>query len=314
MDFEPTRGAPTLSNRMMRGLRTPLMVLVTILAARAGLEFAPESIKKIEVVGKSIAVLAIAIVIWGMDRLVRIVIQEATHRGAISSSVGALLQKIARLIVFSIGILVILDSLGVSITPILASLGVGSIAVALALQDTLSNIFSAFYMLVDRPIRIGDYIKLEDGTEGQVLIIGWRSTHIRLISEDTVVMPNSKLSSSTLTNYSMPETGSIITIPIGVDYDSDLPKVRKITEDCASRVVKGNPLAVQDFAPVVRFRTFAASSIDLTVAVKVWKIADRAILIDQLIEAITTRYREENIVIPFPQTVVHIPQKTQQRA
>ena len=100
-----------------------------------------------------------------------------------------------------IGLLVTLDSLNISITPLLTTLGIGGLAVALAFKDTLANFFAGLYVLADRPIRVGDLVKIEGGPEGYVESIGWRSTRIRTLANNIAILPNSKVSESMITNY-----------------------------------------------------------------------------------------------------------------
>ena len=97
-----------------------------------------------------------------------------------------------------------LESLGVPVAPLLTTLGIGSLAVALALQDTLANFFAGLHLLADRPVRPGDYIKLHEGEEGFVETIGWRSSRLRTTKNNIVVVPNQKLSQAILTNFHLP--------------------------------------------------------------------------------------------------------------
>jgi small-conductance mechanosensitive channel len=120
----------------------------------------------------------------------------------------SLFSNITRIVVFALGLLVIFDSMGISITPMLTALGVGGLAVALALQETLSNLFAGIHIIASRKLRPGDYIKIESGDEGHVTDITWRNTTIRAFANNMIVVPNAKLSSSVVTNFYMPETRS----------------------------------------------------------------------------------------------------------
>ena len=119
--------------------------------------------------------------------------------------VTTLSQNLAQLAVLILGILVGLRVIGIEVTPILTALGVGGLAVALALQDTLSNLFAGFYISVARQIRLGDYIKLNTGEEGYVTDISWRATAMRDLNNNMVIVPNAKLAQSNVTNYYLPE-------------------------------------------------------------------------------------------------------------
>jgi small-conductance mechanosensitive channel len=145
--------------------------------------------------------------------------------------------NITRVSVLLIGTLIILESLGISITPILTALGVGGLAVALALQDTLSNFFSGIHILVSRQIVPGNFVKLETGEEGYVVDINWRTTTIRQLPNNIVIIPNSKLASAIVVNYYMPDTEVSVSLQVSVSYKSDLDKVEKVTIDVAKEVM-----------------------------------------------------------------------------
>ena len=133
------------------------------------------------------------------------VTEYVTHNPSMSPAVGVA-RVTVRLLVGALAIITALESLGVPVAPLLTTLGVGSLAVALALQETLANFFAGLYLLADRPVRAGDYIKINDpqGEEGYVESIGWRSSRLRTLKNNTVIVPNQKLSQAILTNYHLP--------------------------------------------------------------------------------------------------------------
>jgi small-conductance mechanosensitive channel len=138
-------------------------------------------------------------------------------------AVAGLSRTLTRAVVFSVGLLVLLRFLGISITPVLTALGVGGLAVALALQDTLANLFAGVHILVERPIAVGDFIRLSAEEEGMVSDIGWRTTRLVTGANNTVVIPNKTITSGNLLNYSMPssEVGASVPVTLGVDADMD---------------------------------------------------------------------------------------------
>ena len=140
-----------------------------------------------------------------------------------------------------LGLLVILNGLGLSITPMLTALGVGGLAIALALQDTLANLFAGFYLTVAKQIRIGNYIRLSSGEEGYLVDIDWRASRLRQLSNNTVLIPNAKLSQSIVTNYHLPEQELAVVIEASVDYGSDLDKVERITVEVGRDVMRTVP-------------------------------------------------------------------------
>lgn len=164
-----------------------------------------------------------------------------------------------------IGFLIILSVLGISITPLITALGVGGLAVALALQDTLANLFAGIHILVEKSIRVGDFVKLETGQEGYVEDITWRTTRIRMLPNNMVIIPNSKLAQSIVTNYYLPEKRMSLLIPVGVSYSSDPEKVEKILVEEAKKAVGEVPGLLVEPEPFVRFIPgFGDSSLDFT--------------------------------------------------
>ena len=149
--------------------------------------------------------------------------------------------------------------MGVTLTAVWTTLGVGSVAVALALQETLSNFFSGLYLLADRPVSPNDYIKLDSNQEGYVLRIGWRSTILRTLGNNYVVIPNSTLAKATITNYSAPETRMSYTLPVSVAYGTDPNRVEKVLLEAAQEAIRdglegllANPAALRGVHPRLR--------------------------------------------------------------
>jgi small-conductance mechanosensitive channel len=207
--------------------------------------------------------------------------------------------------IYAIGLLVILQTLGVSVTPILGALGVGGLAVALALQDTLSNLFAGIHVIISRHVRPGDYVRMDTGDEGQVADIGWRNTTVRSPANNLVVVPNSKLAGAVVTNFSLPEKLMTMKIPIGVGYDSDLAHVERVTLDVA-REVLGARSPAGEHEPSVRFHAFGDSSINAEVTLPVTDFGEQALLRHRFVMKLHERYRSERIDIPYPVRTVHL--------
>ncbi len=218
----------------------------------------------------------------------------------------SLLSNITKIFVLSIGILVILQSLGISISPVLAGLGIGGLAVALALQEPLSNLFSGFNIIVAKQIRIGDYIKLETGEEGYVEDITWRNTTLRELSNNLLIIPNSKLSQAIVTNFHLPSKDLAVIVQVGVSYDSDLEKVEKITVEVAKELMQDVKGGVPEFEPFIRYHTFNEFSINFSVIMRAREFVDQYLIKHEFIKRLHKRYREEGIVIPFPTRTVYM--------
>lgn len=217
--------------------------------------------------------------------------------------------NLIKLLVFLIGVLVILQTLGISISPILTALGIGGLAVALALQDTLSNLFSGLQIIASRQVRPGDYVKLNTGEEGYVTDITWRNTTIRAIPDNMIIVPNSKLASSILTNYHQPAKVMSVIVQIGISYDSDLTKVEKVTLDVAKEILREIEGGIPDFEPFLRYHTFADFSINFNVMLRAKEFFDQYLIKHEFIKRIHKRYKKEGIEIPFPIRTIHMESK-----
>lgn len=209
--------------------------------------------------------------------------------------------------IYVIGFLIVLTVLGISITPLITALGVGGLAVALALQDTLANLFAGIHILLEKSVRVGDFVKLETGQEGYVLDITWRTTRIRMLPNNVVVIPNSKLAQSVVTNYYLPEKRMSLLIPVGVSYSSDPETVERVLIEEAMNAVGEIPGLLGDPAPFVRFIPgFGDSSLDFTLICQVQEFVDQYLAQHELRKRIFRRFRAEGIEIPFPHRTVYL--------
>ena len=213
---------------------------------------------------------------------------------------ASLLSNSLRTIIFGIGVLVALQSLDIPITPVLGALGVGGLAVALALQGTMSNFFGGVHLLMSRKIRPGDFIRLDGSEEGTVVDINWRETVIRTPANNTIIIPNSKLSDSIVHNLSLPDPNMIFTVPCSVAYGLDLEHVERIVLEVATEVQASTTGADIAFAPVVRFTGFQESSIGFVTVFRVVTAPDQHLLKHVFIKKLHARFHAEGIEIPYP--------------
>jgi small-conductance mechanosensitive channel len=223
--------------------------------------------------------------------------------GFLSTSIFA---NLAKMLILILGALMILQHLNISITPILTALGVGGLAVALALQDTLANLFAGLHIIASKQLLPGDYIKLSSGEEGVITDITWRYTNIRALSNTITIIPNAHLAKAIVTNYDLPEKELAVLIEVGVDYSSDLEKVEKVTMEEAAAVMNDLEGGVTAFAPFIRYHTFDDSSINFTVILRGRQFVDQYLIKHEFIKRLHRRYNREDIRIPFPIRTVHL--------
>lgn len=248
--------------------------------------------------------IAIALIVF-FDRWAPALLRHLTTASPALEGEFSLLRGVTRAVIIALGLLMFLDTIGVSITPILASLGVGTVAVALALQDTLTNLFAGIYIAADQPIVPGDFLRLDTGQEGYLTRLGWRSSLIRTLPEGIIVVPNSKLTQSVVTNFTLPNRDSALAIDITVAVASDLDRVEAVTLEVAREVLRaadtaassGMPASahVDQPEPTVRFQAFAGATVKLTVGMR--SRADAATVRHEFIKRLRARYQQENITL-----------------
>ena len=292
-----------LAIRSLHGMPLLWLTLAGIYGAINNVDMRPGLLSFLQ---QALLVAAIASLTWATARfLVGFVNHYSAKVGGplLSTSMFA---NLTRIIVFIVGGLIILQSLGVSVTPLLTALGVGSLAVALALQDTLSNLFAGIHIIASQQVRPGDYVQLDSAQEGYVTDITWRYTTIRALPNNMVIIPNSKLASAIVTNFYNPETQMAVRVPVGVNYASDLDRVEEISLAVARETMREVPGGIPDFEPVLRFHTFGESSIDFNVIMRCREFTDQFVIRHEFVKRLHRRYRAEGIEIPFPIRTVHL--------
>jgi small-conductance mechanosensitive channel len=292
---------------LIEALHGPLLILLLLIGGQVALgamELTPK-MARFATIGISLA--TAFVLIYAGVKLFHGLLEEYGQRyKSIKPSLG-ILNLLGKALIIIIGLLITLDSLNISISPLLTTLGIGGLAVALAFKDTLANFFAGFYILADQPIRAGDYIKLEGGPEGYVQEIGWRSTRIRTLPNNIVVIPNSKVSESTITNYFLPERRMSLVLNIGVSYGSNSRRVEEILVEEATRAATEVQGLLADPPPVVRFIPgFGESSLDFSLICHVREFGDQYPVQHELRHRILERFKKEGIEIPFPQRTVHL--------
>ena len=219
--------------------------------------------------------------------------------GAIGSP--TLVVNMARLAVGVLGVFIILQNLGINITPLITALGIGGLAIALALQDTLGNLFAGVQIILSKQVRPQDYVRLDSGEEGWVTDVKSRNTTILTFPDSNLLaVPNSVLASSIVKNFSMPRKALWVSVEVGVSYDSDLEHVERVTLDVARQVVSAVDGGESGEGPVVRFHTFGDSSINFEIRLLVREFESQGPVRHELIKRLHERFNEEGIEIPFP--------------
>ncbi len=245
------------------------------------------------------ATLILARVISGMLRI------KATGTDTVIPS-SSIIGNIVRGIIYIIGLLIILQSQGISITPILTALGVGGLAVALALQPTLSNLFAGLQIIASGKINHGDFVKLSTGEDGYIDDITWRSTTIRGEADHTVIVPNSKLADMIVTNYYLPNRELSFSVEVAISMDNDLEFVEKVTKEIISETLKEAEGTVKDFEPVIRYFAVGDNRINLRAILRVLEYSYKFPVRHVFIKKMQRRFQQEGIKMALPVQAVYL--------
>jgi len=208
-----------------------------------------------------------------------------------------LIVRVSKIVLGAIAIIIVLKHFNQDVQSLVVSLGVGSLAIALAAQETLSNMIAGFVIMTDRPFRVGDRIELSDGKVGDVYQVGLRSTKLMTFDNTLVIVPNSEIVKERVINRSYPDPIIRIRIDVGVAYSSDVDQVKQVLVD----IFKEHPAIMDDPEPKAYFLNFGDSSLDFMVQGRVedWKLQFSTA--DELRSEIHRRFKREGIEIPFPQ-------------
>ncbi len=177
------------------------------------------------VVGRLLAATTLALGLYLTSQILLALLARVAQRSDAGQRVSPEVLGMARAAMLVVSLAILLDNLGVHVTALVTTLGIGSLAVALGLQDTFSNFFAGLYLKADRPLRDGDYIRLDTGQEGAVVRMGWRSTRLRTIGNNIVVVPNERLSKAVITNFSLPSPEVAFSLTVTVPYGSEIERV-----------------------------------------------------------------------------------------
>jgi len=296
-----------LDDLLVAGLRFPSLFLVGVIATYIGIRLTDLPASWFDYARSGMHLSIIFTITIGLanvsDRMLAYFLKSAE----LPISVTSLLLGVVKTVVYILGVLIMLNYLGISIAPIITALGVGGLAMALALQDTLSNLFAGMHIMAEQTVRVGDFIRLETGQEGYVEDISWRTTRIRMLPNNMVIVPNNKLSQSVLTNYHLPVRQMVLQVPVSVGYASDPDVVERVLLDEAQQAASEVPGLLADPAPLVRLLPgFGESSLNFSLLCHIHEIGDQNPVLAALNLRILKRFRKEGIEFPYPTPTVYL--------
>jgi len=292
---------------IIKAFKTPSLYWCVAIGLYIGIAVSDLQAKYIFYISKTIHAIVILSITIAAANLSGRIFSNFIQKSNLPIPATGLAYGILKGVIFVLGFLIILSDLGISITPFITALGVGGLAVALALQDTLANLFAGIHILFEKTVRVGDFVRIETGQEGYVDDITWRTTRVRMLPNNMVIIPNSKLAQSIVTNYYLPEKRMSLLVSVNVSYSSDPERVEKVLVEEAKKAAKEVPGLLSDPEPFVRFIPgFGESSLDFTLICQVKEFVDQYLAQHELRKRIFKRFGDEGIEIPFPQRTVHL--------
>jgi small-conductance mechanosensitive channel len=302
-----TRSKTAFDDKVVGLLHRPIFVTVLLI----GIILATYRLDLNDTVEKNTVLLirTILVITWIVfaSRFVRLLLSTMTRQRdrfkIVHQSTEPLLSNAFAVIFFVIGVYAILIIWDINITGLVASAGIIGLALGLAAQDTLSNLFAGVAILADRPYEIGDFIILDGGERGEVTKIGLRSTRLLTRDDVEVSIPNGVMGASKIVNEAGgPPRRYRIRTAVGVAYGTDIDEVVTVLTDIA----EGHPKTLEDPEPRARFRTFGESSLDFELLCWIQQPADRGLVLHELNSEIYRQFAAHEIKIPFPQRDLHI--------
>lgn len=290
-----------IDDRIIEILESPVCYTVILIGLLISLEFILLPEKIAFYVNNLIKIVLLFIWILAAKKISDIIIENLKEK-KIAKNIIPLLANLSGIVIYFIGFLIILNLLGIDITPLLASAGIAGFAVAFAAKDTIANFFGGITIFLDKPYKVGDIIQLEAKEVGKIIKVGVRSTRIRTRDDTIITIPNSILANSKIINLSEPRQRLRINIPIGVAYKTDLKKLEKVL----LKIAKKNKNVLKNPEPKVRFVEFGESSLKFILKCWVAEPFDRGKTIDQINREINEEFKKEKIIIPFPQRIVYL--------
>ena len=301
-----TRGTETeIDDQLVDAVRGPLLLFVVLVAVRIALETLSYLDPERATIATTWNAAALVVGVIVVQRISAVLVtwggQVIARRSGTDWDVKSLplIRRLLNVAIFTIGILVVLGELGLSISPLLAGLGIGGLALALALQPLLTNVFASSYMLSDASIRVGDFIEISGGPTGWVEDIGFRATRIRTFDNNIIIIPNSTLADATVTNFDTAGAPVDAAITCGVAYEADLTRVEEVCIDELRSIIADFDEAVEG-DPVFRFQNFGDSNIDFLMKVRASTRRQVGLLRHEMIKRIHARLAREGITINYP--------------
>lgn len=298
------RARITLDEKIVPAIRRPIMYLIVVagfylavMNVSVLIPYWPVIMPVIGIIG--IAFGALLVLRLGNVLLVWYTESRAPKSEATYTEMMPTVQKVWMFLIVVIALVMVLGQAGIEVGPLVTSLGIAGLAVALAFQDTLANFFAGLYLTTNRPIKKGQFIKLDTGQDGYVENVDWRNTKLKSSGGQVVIIPNVKMSQAIITNYHEPIKKYSFSIPFLVRPDTDLEKVEAIVKDAANKAIKTTPGADTGYQPLFRVSEVNEYGVKAAVIVQTNEYSDQFLLKHEILSGMLKRFRKEGIELPF---------------
>ena len=312
-----TQWTPTdLDTRMVRATRRPFIFGIVLLGVYLTLTLLLDlSLGQRERVDQVVGLLGIlmgvvivvSLVSNALDWYLENLASRTEH--LVDLKLFPLLRRISVVLIYGLGGLLILDLLNINISPLIAGLGLGGLAVALALQPTLANLFAGTYVMTEGAISPGDYIALEGGITGYVVDVGWRSTRVRTWQNNMVVVPNNRFAETIITNYQQPAPAVNVFLQCGVSYDSDLQRVQQVCEEVMDHILETEPQADKEYGSYFGYDSFGDSNVNFWLFLQARDRSASFVVQTELMKQLHARFKKEDITINYPMRTLEFPKE-----
>ena len=295
-----------LDDFLLRAIRAPLQVFIVVQGAGIALTALTATNDFQAYINEAWKAVSMAVIVWGLQRVASAFLTwygveiASRTQSDLDDHLLPIVRRTVNFAITALGMLIVLSELGIQINPLLAGLGIGGLAIALALQPTLANFFSGTYVLSDGSIRTGDYVEVQGGPSGTIKDVGWRITKLVSGDNNLITIPNSKLADSIITNYSQPDPPVNIVIPCGVSYECDLRDVERVSLEVMKELQQRMPEADKTFAPVVRFASFGESNVNFNLVMRGANMGGTFLIRHELIKSVHVRFAKEGLEMNYP--------------
>ena len=309
-----SRTANTLDDAVVEAVKSVLTPLVLFFSfALTSINFFPTALIMDYPLSELLVYIGIMLGAWTCNRVIGRIVEwydldlQAVHKGK-RKELFSFVRKMIGVLIYSIALIIMLDRAGIQIAPLIAGLGVAGLAVALALQGTLSNLFAGIHILADKPFRTGQFIIVDNdpAKAGVVEEIGWRTTRILLPNNNVLIIPNARLAESEVVNTSHPSGPMVVVMKVSASYADAVEKVEKALGEAVKEVMKNDEIFDKSFAPIVRANAFLDSGIEYAIVVQVNEYMAQYPARGALVKAIEKAFRKNKITIPYPTRTVHL--------